>query len=45
MSLGQRIGASVVDMRKVNAMYNCNGAGTTSNTNTGDNQSGPYHIF
>lgn len=34
MLLGQRTGATVNDLRKVNAMYNCNGASGTPNNNT-----------
>lgn len=46
MSLGQRTGATINDLRKVNAMYNCNGAAATPyNTNTGDYQGAAYHIF
>lgn len=33
MLLGQRTGATVNDLRKVNAMYNCNGANGTPNIN------------
>lgn len=43
MSLGQRTGATVNDLRKVNAMYNCNGAAATPYA--GDYQGGEYHIF
>lgn len=45
MSLGQRTGATVNDLRKVNAMYNCNGAAAAPNTNAGNYQSDEYHIF
>ncbi|KAL4148097.1 hypothetical protein QTP88_002399 [Uroleucon formosanum] len=45
MSLGQRTAATVNDLRKVNAMYNCNGAAATPNTNAGSYQSDEYHIF
>lgn len=43
MSLGQRTGATVNDLRKVNAMYNCNGAASTPNA--GDYRGSEYHIF
>lgn len=49
MALGQRNGATVNDLRKVNVMYNCNGAGMTpninTNTNSGENQGNSFHIF
>jgi len=45
MSLGQRTGATINDLRKVNAMYNCNGAAATPYTNAGDYQGGAYRIF
>lgn len=51
MLLGQRTGATITDLRKVNAMYNCNGAGAKPNINTvGEYQSqgnayNAYHIF
>lgn len=49
MALGQRIGATVNDLRKVNAMYNCNGSGTTPNINTnansGEYQGNSFNIF
>lgn len=47
MALGQRNGVTVNDVRKLNAMYNCNGTGTTSNTNTagGAYQGNAFHIF
>lgn len=49
MALGQRTGATVNDLRKVNAMYNCNGAGMmtniNTNTNSGEHQGNSFHIF
>jgi len=45
MALGQRTGATVNDLRKLNAMYNCNGAGANTNTNTGEYQGNTFHIF
>lgn len=49
MILGQRTGATVNDLRKVNAMYNCNAAGGTTNTNTNTGgyqyQDSVYRIF
>ncbi|XP_025410001.1 low choriolytic enzyme-like [Sipha flava] len=49
MALGQRNGATVNDLRKVNAMYNCNGASTTPNINTnvnsGEYQGNSFNIF
>lgn len=45
MLLGQRNGASITDLKKVNAMYNCNSAGAKPNTGEYQNQGNTYHIF
>lgn len=52
MTLGQRNGATITDLKKVNAMYNCNGAVATPysvNTNAAnevtENQGSSFHIF
>lgn len=46
MSLGQRIGATVNDLKKVKLMYNCNEVIATPNTYAaGDYQGGTYRIF
>lgn len=52
MTLGQRNGATITDLKKVNAMYNCNGAVATPysiNTNgvieNVENQGNAFHIF
>jgi len=45
MALGQRTGATVNDLRKLNAMYSCNGVDASTNTNTGEYRENVYHIF
>lgn len=44
MKLGQRTGATVNDLWKINAMYNCNTAGEHYQRQS-DEHSSPFYIF